>query len=198
MSPYPPAPVAPPPGGALIGLGVAGAALQVLACGAGFIAPGAPMARLHTLAEVFLVLGAFGLLSRRGGGAWLLAALALALDVIAGLATLALSSPLLGGVLGRGLLVDLFGLVDVGAFAALGAVLLVRRADGHPGVGLAAGIAVLVRACVSLLGAVPGVVELLAATPLGYGAAWRIVAGAAGVLLAIFFATALGRRPGRA
>jgi hypothetical protein len=189
----PPGAPAAAPGGGLIGVGIAGAALQTLAVGVTFLSPGGAALGLHATADLLLLLGALGLLRRRQSMLWLLCAIGFGVSLFLSGVLRALSA--FGPGAGVSLLYSLLGLADGAIYALLGLTLLIRCHDGHPGLGIAAGVLAFARAGASAaLAAMPLLSflgpDLMRSTMYG----WRLSAAALGVLLAVFFGTALGRR----
>jgi len=162
---YPPQPPYPPqypaPGGpagatpakGLLIAGVVGAGLCALVALLHYVPLSFDRQWLVFLGHALLTVGAVGLLKRSGSGLWLLALLATgAMSLL----------DLLGftGVL-RSLgmtFLSLSGLAYAVLYGALGLALLLRRRDGNPAVGAAAGGLLLLRALVSFLTSVMGLV----------------------------------------
>jgi hypothetical protein len=186
MQPYPSQPTGPAlPGRGLILLGLFGGGVLAFAALAPIVAPGLVSLGLTALGEVLLVLALFGLQQRAGGALWLLSGLLMGLN---GLLTL---SGIGRMTIGFGLLGGFTWLVSAAAWGLLGLALLVRRHDGHPGLGAGAGLVTLVRAaCAFFLFVVPffGFFD-----PTGILWTWRAAAFFNSALVALFCATAMSK-----
>ncbi len=107
---------------------------------------------LAVLSTALLAAGPFGLFSATRSKAWLMSGIALLVAVACGVAGLGVSMLPRGGA---ALAADVFlWALTLGAFAVLGAALIVRRADGNQGVAIVA-------ASLMLFGVAAGFVEML-------------------------------------
>jgi hypothetical protein len=189
MQPYPSQPTGPAlPGRALILLGLFGGLLTALALVAPLVIGGHPVARWGgILGQVLIVLAAVGLQQRSSSPLWMLCAIGLGLTFLVNFLFAAEVSVVMGllGNLGSILAALVWGLV--------GLALLVRRNDGHPGLGVAAGIVTLLRAFNLLLLAVLPFVGLFGLDPgSGYRGVQVLGAISAG-LIGLFCASAMSK-----
>jgi hypothetical protein len=182
-----PAPGQPGPNKGLLVTGAVGAGLCALVSIAGYLPVPADLRPLVALGYALLVVGAVGLLKR--SPLWMIGVLAWA------------GMFLLNGVRMAGLFenfgmafVSLTGLASAVLWGAVGLTVLLRRADGNAGLGVVTGILLLLRAAVSFLIAVMGLVG-------GIGGLTGVFQISGGLTLLVdaaltgFFLTTLSARP---
>jgi hypothetical protein len=193
MQPYPSQPTGPAlPGRGLILLGLFGGGVLALAAVAPLVLPGAVPLGLSALGEILIVVAAFGLQQRSGSPLWLLAGLLMGLNFLISLSGIGRIT------IGIGFLGGISWIVSALAWGLFGLALLVRRNDGHPGVGAGAGIVALVRAaCAFFLAILPFFGFLGLDAMLGLTWTWRIAAFFSSALVALFCATAISKPAAR-
>ena len=184
----------PPAGGALLGLGTAGAGSGALASVAMYLRPGYPAGIATTVADLLILMGIIGLGRRERSTDWHPVAICALANVIAATAALVLPR------VGVGPVSDFFGslswLADGAAYGALGWVLLRRRTNIHMGLGIVTGTACAMRAGLALLLAGLQPLEITLGLPdFLLLHLWQVASVAVGGTMAVFFIIARSTQP---